>query len=531
MVRIFVSIASYRDPETPATLRDLFAKAAHPERIIAGVLWQAVPGEDDDCLALPSGIPVDQVRGLQVHPGESMGACWARHRILTELRADEEFVLQIDSHMRFVHGWDEKLLAMWSHCDSSRALLSTYPIPYTPPDILGESSIAILTANTFNHRGVLMFLARALGYDLRPDKPLPNPFLSAGFLFAPAAAFDEVPYDPNLYFIGEEVSLAVRLWTHGWNVYTPNDVVIYHFYGRNKERPTHWADNPNWKNRDEDSLSRVRHLLGIEASSDPKVIRNLERYGLGTTRTLAEYERYADVDLRRQVIGPAARCGRFAPHPAPARLATQRIFTSIFDNNGWKAWETRSGSGSTRQATRVMVPALAELFEALEIQSLVDAGCGDVNWVSDLTCRLDWYFGLDIVEHLAVQNSRILGHRPGHFFKILDIARDPLPRSDAILCRNVLSHLANSEIVAALRNFSKSGATWLLATMHDGVGQNQDTQTGVWRPVDLTKAPFQLPAPARQIEDGKGRWLGVWPVNLIAEGILSASRPSGTTKP
>lgn len=513
MTRIFVSIASYRDPETPATLRDLFAKAAHPERIFAGVLWQAVPGEDDDCMAVPASVPFVNVRGIQVHPCESMGACWARHRILTELRGDEEFVLQIDSHMRFVPGWDDHLLAMWALCNSPKAVLSTYPIPYTPPDNLGAPSFAILTAKAFNHRGVLMFLARAQDYSLRPSKPLPNPFISAGFLFAPAAAFEEVPYDANLYFIGEEVSLAARLWTHGWDVYTPNEVVLYHFYGRTTERPTHWADNPNWKNRDEDSLSRIRHLLGMEVSTDPKVIANLAQFGLGTVRTLAEYECYADVDLRRQVIGPAAHCGRFAPHPAPASLASQRIFTRIFDDNAWKSWETRSGSGSTRQATEALMPAITVLLESLGVRVLIDAGCGDVNWMADLVPQLDLYFGLDIVEPLLTQNNRLLGGRPGVFFKVADISHDALPKADAILCRNVLSHLTNSDIVAALNNFAKSGATWLIATTHDGVSQNQDTQTGVWRHVDLTKVPFNLQPPVRSIEDGKGRWLGVWRVS------------------
>ncbi len=509
--RIFVSIASYRDQETPHTLRDMFAKAAHPQRIFAGVLWQVVPGEDDDCVEVPAGIAPTQVRGLQIHPRESLGVCWARHRILTELRGDEEFVLQIDSHMRFVQGWDDKLLTMWAVCGASRAVLSTYPVAYTPPDVLGEPSIPILTASKFNHRGVLMFLARSLGYELRPAKPLPNPFVSAGFLFAPAAAFDEVPYDPHLYFIGEEVSLAARLWTHGWDAYSPNEVLIYHFYGRNKERPTHWADNPDWKNRDEKSLSRIRHLIGIQVSADPHVLCGIEQFGLGQERTLAEYERYADVDLRRQVIGPAGRSGRFAPHPSAQRLSVQRAFTEIFNNNGWQAWETRSGSGSTWQATRALLPKLAELFETCGIRELLDAGCGDVNWISDLTADLDLYFGLDVVEHLTRQNDRMLGHRARHFFKTADIARDPLPKADVILCRNVLSHLSNAEISAALDNFFKSGATWLVATTHDEVVENQDTKTGVWRPIDLTKAPFDLPDPVRRIEDGKSRWLALWP--------------------
>ena len=510
MTRIFVSIASYRDPETPATLRDLFTQAAHPERIFVGVLWQAVPVDDDDCMLVPPDIPTDNVLGIQVHPRDSLGACWARHRILTELRGDQEFVLQIDSHTRFVPGWDVKLLAMWALCCSPRALLSTYPIPYTPPNTLGDPAVAILTAKAFNHRGVLMFLARALPYNLRPCQPLPNPFISAGFLFGPAAAFDEVPYDKYLYFIGEEVSFAVRLWTHGWDVHTPNEVVVYHLYGRSQARPTHWADNPDWKNRDENSLSRIRHLLGVEKSTNPQVVHDLARFGLGAARTLAEYERYADVDLCHQVIGPAAKCGRFAPHPSPASLARQRVFTQIFDDNAWKAWETRSGASSTRQSTNLMVSALAALFEELQIHSLLDAGCGDVNWLAELSASLDMYLGVDVVEHLAIQNTRILGHRAGHFFKTLDITRDALPKTNAILCRHVFSYLSNADIDAAIGQFAKSGTTWLIASTDENIAQNPDAATGTQRPVNLTAAPFHLPEPMHRIHDGQDQWLGIW---------------------
>ena len=38
--RIFVSVASYRDPECPHTLLSLFSKAARPERLVVGVCFQ-----------------------------------------------------------------------------------------------------------------------------------------------------------------------------------------------------------------------------------------------------------------------------------------------------------------------------------------------------------------------------------------------------------------------------------------------------------------------------------------------------------
>lgn len=524
MIRIFVSVASYRDAETLPTLRDMFAKAAHPERVFAGVLWQAVPGEDDDCVGIPEGVAATQVRGLQVHPKDSLGACWARHRILTELRGSEEFVLQIDSHMRFVQNWDERMLANWSLCQSARAMLSTYPLSYTPPDVLSDAALTVMTAKAFNHQGVMTFAARSVPYHLRPDRPQPNPFVSAGFLFGPKAAFDEVPYDPRLYFIGEEVTLGVRLWTHGWNVYSPSEVLIYHFYGRLEGRPKHWTDNPNWGALDQASFSRVRHLLGIEAATDPASLDGLQHYGLGRARSLQQYLRYADVSFRDQRIGPAAGCGRFGPHPLPQSLAMQDTFETIFATNTWSNSETRSGGGSSRHDTRKIIAPLTELLRILDIRVLVDAGCGDMNWVGDLTLNLEFYIGLDVVEALTQQNNRLLGHRKNHFFKTTDIVEGPLPRGDAILCRNVLTHLALPQAQSALRAMVLSGATWLIATTHDDASENLDKPTGTWRPLNLCQAPFGLPLPSYRIADGAHKWLGAWALADLAEclGVQTA---------
>ena len=56
--RIFVSIASYRDPEAPHTLQSLFSQAADASRVVAGVCFQcALDSEEDaDCLDL-GGLP------------------------------------------------------------------------------------------------------------------------------------------------------------------------------------------------------------------------------------------------------------------------------------------------------------------------------------------------------------------------------------------------------------------------------------------------------------------------------------------
>lgn len=309
--RLFVSIANYRDSETPHTVQDLLAQALRPERVVVGVLSQVMPGVDEDCLA-SGGAQVKQACTLA---SASFGACWARSQILTTLREDEDYVLQIDSHSRFEYGWDERLLKMLARCPSPRALLSTYPLAYTPPRELAPSGISVLTAHRFNRKGVLRPMAKVSR--ARWSAPRPNAFLGANFLFGPACAFDEVPYDPYLYFLGEEISLAVRYWTHGWDIYCPDEPVMYHDYGRRGgERPRHWVDNRIALGLDRKSMIRLRHLLGIQVSTDTFALVDIAQYGLGQARTLAAYQQYADVDFQTRYIGPVARSGHFSAHPS-----------------------------------------------------------------------------------------------------------------------------------------------------------------------------------------------------------------------
>ena len=107
MDRIFVQIASYRDIECQWTVKDLFDKAEHPERITIGICWQYDPEEDKDCFLIAER-PA-QVRISPFHWKESLGVCWARHQagLLWE---GEEYALLIDSHMRAVPGWDRLLI-------------------------------------------------------------------------------------------------------------------------------------------------------------------------------------------------------------------------------------------------------------------------------------------------------------------------------------------------------------------------------------------------------------------------------------
>ena len=45
MSKIFIQIASYRDPQLPITLNDCISKAKYPENLVFCIAWQHGPEE------------------------------------------------------------------------------------------------------------------------------------------------------------------------------------------------------------------------------------------------------------------------------------------------------------------------------------------------------------------------------------------------------------------------------------------------------------------------------------------------------
>ena len=313
--RIFVQIAAYRDPDCQQTVKDLFEKSAHPERIFVGICWQFIKGEDDLCFQVPYPYP-NQVRVQEVDARQSQGACWARNQV-QKLWQGEEFTLQIDSHMRFEPGWDDMMLSMWKECGSEKAVLTCYPPGFTPPDTYDRQWIFGMSALKFDKDGIFLMIAKP-AYEVgknTPPHPMQGAFASANTLFAPSSIINDMPYDPHLYFFGEEIMLAVRLWTHGYDLFHPNRLVIFHDWNRDK-RPTHFSDHKDWGKDNDRAFARVRHLLKMETATDPNVLQDIDKYGLGKVRTLEEYQAYSGVNFAHRTIAAGAFEGKFVSERA-----------------------------------------------------------------------------------------------------------------------------------------------------------------------------------------------------------------------
>jgi hypothetical protein len=290
---IFVQIAAYRDPELEATCFDLISKAKHPERVNIGIVWQGVTPDDDSMIYFGKMFP--QITVEHHDAATSQGVCWARAKA-QQLYKGEDYALQIDSHMRFEKGWDETLINMLAECDSDKPLLTTYPPAYEPPMNLTKTRLPKMRPKEFSPQGVLLLTSDSMPIEEAPYSLIKGTVCGACFIFGRAKYMEEVPYDPNLYFFGEEISLTVRLWTNGWDFYHPNKLVLYHFWDR-KGRQTHFNDHKDWRVADKTSKQRVRSMLGGDAEEV-----DIQHYGLGTVRSLEEYQKFSGIDFKNQTI-------------------------------------------------------------------------------------------------------------------------------------------------------------------------------------------------------------------------------------
>jgi hypothetical protein len=148
----------------------------------------------------------------------------------------------------------------------------------------------------------------------------------------------------------------------------------------------------------------------------------------------------------------------------------------------------------------MVVPDLVDLVTKYDIRTLLDAPCGDFNWASAVAAAVETYIGVDIVDELIARNQREHGGRR-RIFLTADLTRDPLPKADLLLSRDCLVHFSYADIFAALQNFRRSGAEYLLTTTFANRPANRNIRTGSWRPLNLQAPPFDFPEPLASIDE------------------------------
>lgn len=316
--RILVHLPAYREPELVPTIKDALANAKYPERIHFGICRQYNPDDKFD--------NVDEFREdprfkiFDMPSVEAKGLPYARAIINEQLLTDEEFVLQLDSHHRFIKNWDVELIKMYDGLvkDGYNPILTGYlPLydPFNDPEGRTMEPWMQEAASFYPHGTIFI---RPVGMPNWQDLkgPFPSRFMSGHFSFGPNRWAKEIRHDPDIYFSGEELNLTVRSFTHGYDLFHPHKLVIWHATMREeRNNMLVWDDqnragNPMWWKQQDIGRSKIRQLLRTEDNGF-----DLTGYDLGTVRSLRDYEKYAGIHFKKKSFQKYTVDRQFPPNP------------------------------------------------------------------------------------------------------------------------------------------------------------------------------------------------------------------------
>ncbi|MGF6949809.1 SAM-dependent methyltransferase [Neobacillus sp. B4I6] len=193
----------------------------------------------------------------------------------------------------------------------------------------------------------------------------------------------------------------------------------------------------------------------------------------------------------------------------------KEIFSEIYKHNMWGGTESVSGPGSSVFESQKLIEKLPMLFDLFEITSILDAPCGDFNWMKHVPKGNISYIGVDIVDEIIQKNNeRYAGENVR--FMVKNIVEDELPAADIAICRDVFVHLSFTDVKKAVENFRKSGIKYLLATHFPGWTENKDIDTGDWRPLNLCLAPFSYPDPILLMKETTSiKTMALWKISAL----------------
>jgi hypothetical protein len=329
-MKIFVQIASYRDPQLIPTIKNMLENAKRPKNLRIGVARQFHPDDKFDDL---SEFENDsRFRILNIPHEEAEGVCWARN-LVQQLYKDEEYTLQIDSHMRFAPNWDDEMIKMVKQLQKKgykKPLLTGYVSSYDPDnDPQGRVQEPWQMAfDRFIPEGAVFFLPETIPGWRDMKEPVPARFYSAHYAFTLGQFTKEVQHNPEYYFHGEEISISARAYTCGYDLFHSHKVLIWHEYTR-KGRTKQWDDDKKWVDRNNKSHLLNRKLFGMDGLEQEG---HDGPFGFGSERSLRDYEKYAGLLFEKRAVQQYTLDKNYPPNPYNYETEEEWMasFASIF---------------------------------------------------------------------------------------------------------------------------------------------------------------------------------------------------------
>jgi len=340
---VFVSMASYRDEYCPETLKSMYLKAEHPDKVFTGLVLQNCLSHcrtgvldhagtikdtepDIDCYKVfcesdegKRHCAEGRVRLLFINETESLGPAQGRY-FASKLWYGEQWFMQIDAHCTFAKGWDTEMIEEYNSCPTKnpKRILTTYPPSPDDPNWEHQKGLRIcdpLFASS-DIESQIVRLEGSMQFDHEDKGPRFAPFIAAGFFFTHSSFLADIPFDPLMPFVfmGEEILLSSRFWTNGWDIFSPSKNVLTHVYVR-RHRPKFWESvgrlfkmpgeiyNPVQLK----IIDRVKNILGYPETSDEIIYPSTltaykELYGIGYKRKMEDFLDMVGINLQTKRI-------------------------------------------------------------------------------------------------------------------------------------------------------------------------------------------------------------------------------------
>lgn len=294
MASIFVQIAAFQDYELSRTIKDCIEKSSKENDIYFGVHLCEIN-------TMPIHIP--EYPNVQIKKSiapENLGVGIARY-IANEFYNNEDYYLQIDSHMRFDQNWDKDLISFYNEYKKE----NLNPVITAYPGIYKYENKKLVLVNNTNPSYIDFHKTEEYQNEFKINKILPqkasinidnNIFtksVSGAWIFSSG---DMAKIKPNkkMYNWGEETLTAIRLFTHGFDLLIPQKNIMYHLYYDHSENNINQRVLPMTIYKNE-----VEHIIKESNEELARIINNkiTGDQGLGIARSLHEYEYYAGVDF------------------------------------------------------------------------------------------------------------------------------------------------------------------------------------------------------------------------------------------
>lgn len=292
MKSIFVQISSYHDYELCNTILNAMSKSSKQTIINFGV--HSIYYKEND-IVLPD---FSNIKILTSEAPENLGMGLGR-LIAHNFYNGEDYYFQIDAHTYFDQDWDLSLIDDIEYYKSlgfSDIVLTAYPRNYSYKNgdvVLDEGESCNLTAISFHENKQMFKTTRVPSQTAMPNENgnIFSKSVSGGNIFATGGFIEP---NPKIFANGEEIFIAARAWTSGYDLLIPRKIPIYHLYydanspAANKRRLA-WNDYPDiTKNLDISSKKEIYNTF----------TNNLVgKYHLGSSRTLSEFGLYAGLNF------------------------------------------------------------------------------------------------------------------------------------------------------------------------------------------------------------------------------------------